>query len=348
MSAETPPSTFPHNLPNLTPIRSILPLGDIDAAMAQRIEEVQLPPEDLQELALVYFAGIRQSVCLGTHFLDWIYQHPPAPFVLISPIMVYRHMLDIGDSIATLLRLESGQAAFILTRALFECSIALDFLLQDGKQHMDRATAYWTAYRIEQLKTHTKFDPSTDKGKALHDLIDSDEVLKGERFPRRDLSKERDSLVKYLEREPYKPYWDKHLDAKKKRQPLEWYCLCSQAQNLRELARLVNREAEYEIMYGYLSGLAHGHDVFSGIVGIEPDKFSVHQLRGPELKMNESASLASNYLLLAHNAIRSAFLKEKTTKLFYEWYGQFRTFNLWVTTPKGSPSVLRQASKGTT
>lgn len=292
----------PHNLPSILPVESIFPITPLDRLLAEGIDQVMLPPSDLEELGLLFHVGIRQSVYIGTHLLNWLYTNPPSGRSSLPAIMIYRHMLDLGDSIGTLLRFQTGQSGFIILRALFESSLALNFFLQDNTFHEDRGVAYWAGYRIDQLKTRVKYDPATPKGVALHALIDADPVISRGTYARKDFSKEREKLEQALQSSAYKAFWQKHQDAKKKRQLIEWYTLCSEARNLRELARLLGREAEYEILYGYLSGVAHADDVFSGLMERGPDQsVSIHQIRGPKLKIHEVAMLSDNHLLYAHH-----------------------------------------------
>jgi hypothetical protein len=332
MTETTDASRVPHNLPSLEPIQSILPITRLDGLLAEGIDQVMLPPEDIEETSLLFHVGIRQSVYMGTHLLDWLCTHPPSGGTSLPAIMIYRHMLDLGDSIGTLQRFHGGQTNFVLLRALFESSLALNFLLQDNKFHEDRGVAYWAGYRIDQLETRLKYDPATEKGIALHALIDADPVLSRSTYPRRDLKNEREELEQALQSPAYRPHWEKYQEAKKNRQPIVWYTFCSDARNLRELAIQLGREAEYAILYSYLSGVAHGEDVFSGLMYRDPDRsVSMHQIRGPELKLYEVAMMSDNFLLYAHRYIVSAFLTSDPamTQFFTEWYRQFRTFHMW-------------------
>lgn len=338
MTDTTDASRVPHNLPSLLPVQDLLPITQLDRLLVEGIDQVMLPPSDVEELSLLFHVGIRQSVYLGTHLLDWLCTNPPGGSTSLPTIMVYRHMLDLGDSIGTLLRFQTGQTGFVLLRALFESSLALNFLLQGNKFHEDRGVVYWAGYRIDQWEIRVKYDPATPKGMALHALIDADPVLSRGRYPRRDFKKEREELERVLQSPAYKPYWEKYQEAKKNRQPVEWYTLCSEARNLRELAIWLGREAEYAILYGYLSGVAHADDVFSGLMDRDPGRsVSIHQIRGPEQKMREVAMTSNNLLIFAHNYLLSTFLTpdHAMTKFFLEWYKQYRTFHLWVANMKG-------------
>ena len=322
-----------YRLPALKPVPSILPLDSADQSLAAGVDQVAFPPHALNDKSLMFHVGIRQAVYVGTHFLDHLYSSPPGGSSHLPPIMVYRHMLDLGDSIGTLLRFQSGQAGFILLRSLFESSLSLEFLLQGNEFHAERAVAYWASYRIQQWESYMKYDPGTRRGERLHELIDETPWLKDVEFPRKDLSDERAQLESVLGSGSYKPYWEKYKKARKEKRSTEWYSLCSIAQNRRELARFLEREAEYEIFYGYLSGVAHTSDVLSGVMQRSPGHAEIHQLRGPEQKMEEVTSMCVNYLINSHHLIHQAYLKsdESMTKLFHEWYMEYRPFFLWKT-----------------
>lgn len=329
-----PPEIF--QLPTLQPESSILPLDAADITLAAGVDQVPYPPHTVEDKGLIYHVGIRQAVYIGTHFLNQLYTNPPGGSSHLPAIMIYRHMLDLGDSIGTLLRFHSGQTGFILLRSIFESSLALELLLEGNKFHEDRGNAYWASFRIQQWENCVKYDPGTIKGERLHGVIDKTPWLRDAEFPRKNLSEERAKLETVLESDSYKPYWEKYQAAKKERRSTEWYSLCTKAQNRRELAALLNREAEYDIHYSYLSGVAHTSDVFSGVLERLPGNVEIHQLRGPEQKMEEVTTICAGYLLDAHLLIHQTHLKsnEGATQMFKDWYSNYRPFFLWKTNRK--------------
>ena len=268
--------------------------------------------------------------------MDHLLLSPPGKSSHLAPLMLYRHALELGDSIGTLLRFGSSSTASILLRALFEASLGLEFILLDNTFHEDRASCYWAFYHIKRLETFVLYDPATPKGKEFHEILDSDPKLKNANFPRRDHGKERTKFELLLNQNPYKPFWDNYQCAIHK--PKHWYSLCSTAKNLRNLGKLVGREAEYLLLYRMLSESAHASDVFTGVLATDADKgVKVHLLRGPGEKIKEVTSLAANYLVWCHHQVLTTYFTQDhdVMKWFTQWYvGEYRPFFLWATTPE--------------
>lgn len=248
--------------------------------------------------------------------------------------MLYRHSLELGDSIGTLLRFGSSTTAIILVRSLFETSLGLEFILENDTFQEDRASCYQAFYQIERLKNFIRFDPGTKEGVELHRILDSDPNLKDAEFPRRDLSKERAAVEGLLQSARYQPFWAKYQRADRK--PKHWYSLCSDAMNLRSLAKIVGREGEYVLLYKMYSEVAHSSDVVSGILQRGAGKsISVHRLRGPVEKIKEATSLAANYLVWSHHHLLNTYLKgQERHAWFMRWYkDDYRKFFSWAVTP---------------
>ncbi|RPH80566.1 MAG: hypothetical protein EHM80_04860, partial [Nitrospiraceae bacterium] len=257
------------------------------------------------------FYVIRQSTYAGTHILHHLLTNPPGKGFHLVPLMLYRHVLDLGDSIGTLFRFGSANSAAVLVRALFETSIGLEFLLENNNFHEDRASCYEAFRRIKRLESLIRYDPATPKGAALHAILDNDPKLRDTKFLRQDLSKERQAVEEMLNGERFKSYWEKYKAAKSKSKPKDWYGLCSTANGLRALAKQIGRESEHVLLYKMLSEVAHASDVMSGVVVIgETEQLSIHQLRGPVDKIKELVSLSASYLVWSHDHLLSTYLTE--------------------------------------
>ena len=248
--------------------------------------------------------------------------------------MLYRHALELGDSVAKLLRFGSSSTASILIRSLFETSLGLEFILEKNTFREDRASCYQAFRQIERYKKFTRYDPSTPEGKELHRILDADKKLEATAFPRKDLSKERQIIDGTLNSARFKPYWDKFKSAKHK--PKHWYSLCSSAPDIRSLARLIGRESEYVLLYKMLSESAHAAAVLSGVVSVSKEKkLEVHMLRGPVEKIKEATSLAANYLVSCHTLLLETYLKNHDIqKSFTYWYVEdYREGFMWTVNP---------------
>lgn len=250
-------------LPYLKPIDSILSLTPEDQCLEKGFESAQIPPCTLEEVQYLTCYVIRQSVYAGTHLLDHLLRNPPGAASHLAPLMLYRNALDLGDAIGTLLRFGSSATASTLVRSLFETSLGLEFILEKNTFHEDRASCYQAFRWIEKYRNYTRYDPGTKEGADLHRILDADERLNEAIFPRKDLSNERQAIEQVLNSTIYKPFWDKYKAAKPR--PKHWYSLCSKAPEIRSLARLIGREAEYVVLYKQLSECAHASDVLSDV-----------------------------------------------------------------------------------
>ena len=248
------------DLPKLQPIPNILSFTPADHQLLAGLPSITIPPADSDQKHLLLHAGIRQSVYMGTHFLQSLCVNHIKKTTDLPAVMMYRHMLDMGDSISTLLRLGCAAGGFIVLRSLYESSLFLDFLLQDNVLHDDRSTCYWVGYRTKQLQDLTKFDPNTEKGQEFHKRLQSDPSLTDKKFPTKDYKKDRAFLEEFLSRDGIHIYYEKYKQSKGKRPT--WYSLCSEAKDRRQLAKILHRENEYDILYSYFSGVAHADDVF--------------------------------------------------------------------------------------
>lgn len=325
--------------PSLEPEPKILPLLPVDRALVQGLEQASPPPKHLEETCLLHHEGVRQAVYVGTHIIDRLCASPPSDGNHLPIVLLYRHILDIGDSIGTLMRFGSASSSAILLRTLFESVIGLEFLLQDNAFHADRANCYWACHRIRQMENFTKYDPSTESGREFHQILDSDQSLSTASFPRKDHSEERKILEDVLSRAGYKEHWDKYKHAKKKKQPRDWYALCSTANNIRELSKLVGMHAQYAILYAQLSTIAHGADVITDVLSFKGGTGAfIHQVRGPENKIDTVANFAATYLLQSNQKILDTYYpgKNDLRDMFGQWYLQYRRYYLWAFTPKSS------------
>ena len=159
-------------LPTLSPFPKILSLYDFDETLISGLDKVCLPPKDLDERLLLHHAGIRQAVYIGTHILAEFLESFPQADNHLPVAHLYRHLLDVGDSVGTLVRFGSAPTGTILLRALFETALSLEFILHGNRFHKDRADSYWACVRIKELESSYMTDPSTEAGKRFYELFD--------------------------------------------------------------------------------------------------------------------------------------------------------------------------------
>ena len=204
-----------HSLPIGLPIDDLLTLGPKDNQLIEGIDSVELEPSDLEMLCTVLHCGIRDNTYIGTHLMDYFRKTVEGGTEQAPVFMLYRHILDIGDSIATLLRFGSASMASILLRALFESDLAINFILEGNQLNKNRSLAYWAFYQINRLNDFTTYDPSTDSGKRFHDLLDSHPIFSKTEFRKKDYSKERKELEQILSQDKFLPFWQRYKELNK-------------------------------------------------------------------------------------------------------------------------------------
>jgi hypothetical protein len=309
----------------LQPVEALLHLTDQDQYLDQSPAIVSIPPCNLDEACWLAHYTIRQNTYAGTHILHHLLTNPPGKGFHLVPLILYRHALDLGDSIGTLLRFGSANNAVVTVRALFEASIALEFVLEGNTFREDRAACYEAFRSIKRLKNLTE----------LHTLLDQDPTLRHTVSPRQDLSEERKREEERLEGKRFNPYWTRYKKANPK--PTNWYGLCSAATNLRQLAGNVGWEAEYVFLYNMISEGAHAtDDVMANMtVPSEGLDLSIHQLRGPVEKIKELVGLSANFLIRSHNHLLLTYLNNHDVhQRFTRWYEEeYRYFFMWATCP---------------
>ena len=322
-----------HNFPRSLPVNDLLNLGIKDVQLAEGIDGIHLDSNDLEELHTVLHCGIRESVYQGTHLMDMFRQKVKGGTEQAPVFMLYRHVLDIGDSIGTLLRFGSTSSASILLRTLFESNLALHFLLEGNALHNDRSLAFWACYQIKKLETFTKYDPSTDAGKVFHQILANDAIAGKTNFQKQDHSRERGEIERILHQNKFRNYYAQYKALKKARKPRHWYSLCSNVTDLRALAKSIGREAEYILLYSRLSELAHSTDIITERLAIADNGHTlIHPLRGPNESLKWVSLYAYNYLLKSHFSIVASYFSadDEVRKRFLKWYEKYRNFYLWL------------------
>ncbi|GJL64058.1 MAG: hypothetical protein NPIRA04_27120 [Nitrospirales bacterium] len=329
-----------HNLPASPAVGDLLSLGTKDKQLAEGIDAIEIEPNGSEELYILLHCGIRESVYRGTHLMDMFSKKVQGGTEQAPLFMLYRHVLDIGDSIGTLLRFGSTSSTSILLRSLFESYLSLHFLLEGNVLNKDRSLAYWAHYKIKQLETFTKYDSFAKEGKQFHKILDDDPLANNVDFPKHDYAHERKEIEKILNLDKFRQFYDQYKSRKKGKRPRHWYSLCSTAIDIRSLAKLLKREAEYSLLYSRLSELAHSTDVISEKLTLSKEGATlIHPLRGPYKSLKLVSSFTSSYLLGCHHAlVESYFLKDEEVRAgFKNWYFKYRHFHLWLTGNQPKP-----------
>jgi Family of unknown function (DUF5677) len=325
-------------LPIIKPVPEILALSQIDSYLESGIDEGAPDYHHDKDSCLFWHVGLRDNVAMGTHLINHFSKNVANGIEYAPAILLYRHMLDLADSLGTLVRLGSTIPCSILLRALLEATFQFEFLLKgpsdDPNSYHDRANCHLTFFYIKRLESVDKVDPSHEKGKAYHQLLKESQMLNDMEIPEIDYQSERNNLQEILDGLPFEPYYQKYKSLKKGKKsgkkawtPSHWYSLCSSIRDIRELSRVLGREAEYEVLYRYFSDPVHGGDVYLDSFGLHTEeKMLIRSLRGPRKNLEMAAHLSNTYLLNVHILLREGFFKENAvmTEFFQDWYLKWR------------------------
>lgn len=226
---------------------------------------------------------IEELVNFGSHILKWDLE--PKSVVQgdesIAPVMMFRHFLDILDSISLLTAAGSADTAKIQLRAAFETALGLEYLFE--KNTRNRAMAYVTMDILNQIKTLKSLDPSGIEGKKLEAILQAETSITAtdmaKKFDFKTLIAEKESVLQLPQ---YKAAYQGYLELKQKKvNHPAWYQYYNGPRNILGLASHLKKQALYELLYRKWSGAVHGSDVYLGKIanGADPDKVEIVQLR---------------------------------------------------------------------
>lgn len=179
----------------------------------------------------------------------------------VSALLVYHQLLDALDGTRALIAAGCGVGAIPVVRFIFECILAIDYMLHEDENRRSAAYLVTDLHRcIERLQL---LDPETPAGERLVERMRDDKRgrgLVGDPFFR-DRTREValvEAALSHAALEEAETEWQRVRRKRKGRFP--WYRLFGGPNNLRELADTVGRPFEYEAVYGLLSRSAHAED----------------------------------------------------------------------------------------
>jgi hypothetical protein len=185
----------------------------------------------------------------------------------IPAIMLFRHYLDIVDSISILVRSGCGDTSKILIRAAFETKLFLEYLFE--KETDNRSRAYLVMDIISQLEKVKKILPSSPEGKEFYKNLNDEGFFKDLEIPESSLI-EIESFIrdkeKLLHSHPYQIAYKEYLRLRNKVRFPNWYEFYNGPKSLKQLSTYLNQSSAYKLMYNEWSGAVHATDIYRGKV----------------------------------------------------------------------------------
>lgn len=272
---------------------------------------------------------LRELVNYGTNLMPRCLASSPAK---IDDVIVLVSMTKYAICLLDAIELQAAQsavnAAFVSLRSLWEMELYLEWVLQRDTKR--RATMYLVFELRQQRKWARAAIAGTEENRKLKaDLDDCDLTVNIEKYDATAIAVEIrniDGKLSTPECASVNEEFERR-EASGKRS-LHWYCLDG-AENIRELARSVNREWEYVILYRGLCKATHGQ-VFHDQVRFDADRSLVNfapvrdfTRLGELLRMSYNFTMRLYRLVLGH--YRPEELVNFNRKYREEWRQRFLT-----------------------
>lgn len=248
------------------PIKEVIP---------REIEENIIP-------IINWFADLLdETVNFGSHILTWDIHPKTSGEENVPPTMLFRHYLDILDSISILVRQGTGDTPKILLRAAFEVMLYIEYLFE--KDTYDRSMAFIIADTLNQMRVAKKLDPKTEGGKDLYKTFKEENLLTNLNIT--DTSELDDFLAskeRLLNMPQFTKAYKEFQRIKKQREGTpKWYRYFNGPKNIEGLAKYLNQKTMYEILYRKWSGAVHGSDIYLGKISSteEEGRVDIVQIR---------------------------------------------------------------------
>jgi len=230
-----------------------------------------------------------------------------------APLALYRHIIEMGDGIETLISQGCSGPSSALLRSCFEPCLALKYIVKENYE--PRSLAWLCSYLHSEIELKGVLDRDTKKGEKLASALQKEapEILEKLR-PARCIGELQEALAEPHFAEMEAKY--QRLKEKSGRPPY-WCALVGGPKSLPELAYRLSWGAPYQVFYGPWSTLIHGFDASRFVEELSDGNVEFKPLRDPaELKRN--ACLAEWFVSYATKSMIRSFLPEEAEK-FIKW-----------------------------
>jgi hypothetical protein len=212
----------------------------------------------------------------------------------LAPLTLYRYEIELVDGIQELVNSVCTVAAIPVLRAAFETCLQLEYLVKDKALFRERSLAWFCGHLRTKIASYKRLDTSYPQGQEFHDSWNS--RFDALNLPEDLVRRKRENLENLLESDQLKDIANSFKSSKKSMP--HWYSIPNGPDNLRELARELDRAEEYDIWYRRWSGQAHGEDAQAYLVPAGEDRGGFRLIRDPK-DLPLVASTAANSLLRA-------------------------------------------------
>jgi hypothetical protein len=248
-------------------------------------------------------------------------------------LLVYRHLLEMLDSVTAQVAECVPAPAALQLRAMFEALLTLEYVTHDQTRTKQRALCY--LYQVERRRRsfYLAQDPNTPEGKRFLEYISNDPYSKDHRpisIPHlRSRLKEIDDLLSTPELHAIAEEY-RRTKRTLRRNP-HWYTLFGGPRSLRDLAHCLRRSASYALLYTEWSERTHSVDAIDRILTHQSSGPAARPLRDPT-ELNSTIDFAITFAVDAARCLIRYYRAEEET-VFATWIAS-EIMPTWKKLPK--------------
>ncbi len=238
----------------------------------------------------------------------------------IGVLFPFMHVVEMLDGVEVLLAAAAVAPAQVVLRAAFEAFLTVEHVTERESER--RAAAYVVADIHKRIHGLERLDLKTPRGKQFAASMAKDKHGANVSIPNlEDRSESRDGYHKLLE-EPHLSEANEEYErtrARLKKHP-PFHALWNGPQSLEQLATVLGRPGEYDLMYRQWSNTAHGTDLQRQLRGADGQP-AIERVRNGE-------GLVTTYLhsltmgLNAIHQLLSHYRPDELKTLYEHWYAE--------------------------
>jgi hypothetical protein len=267
---------------------------------------------------------IEEVVNYSSHVSNWCVGKIKEGDENIVPILMFRNIFELIDSISVLVRNSSIEPCNILLRSLFESFLNFQYLFETDFK--TRAMDFLLFNRHKEILSLRRFNPK-DELFAKYEVMKAKDIIIKD-LPSRsvpDIEEQIKSIERIFDLPTYKEsaaeYERFKSNNKKHKPPKYWYSLHDGPRDVYQLAERLGFPAQYEILYKSWSELVHGTDIMKEkFVMVSPGVGSFVQLRFPS-GVPFVSLMAIVFGLSTIRTISNVYIPEKV-KDNADWYNR--------------------------
>ncbi|MBE3139586.1 MAG: hypothetical protein IMZ53_03280 [Thermoplasmata archaeon] len=267
-----------------------------------------------------YSSIIDEIINYGSLVFGWAFANVHEGDQHVAMFALYRRSLELLDTLSILIRNACITPCKLLLRALFETVLFVEYITKENFEQRARDFILCVKHKeLTVLKEHCPSDPlysryltnlkndSVFKNMPIVEIPEIEAAIKAKEIltNSNSYSASQEAYKATMERrKPYSPIW--------------WFNLHDGPKSIFELAKAMQRPAQYKILYEDWAGYAHGTGSFDGQVEISSVGIAIPQIRLPK-DAEFITFMAVSYGLTALRIMILMYAKERNVE-FFEWY----------------------------